>query len=268
MYLAFILCLIAILAYSAKEEYALIYKFGYNTNYLPVKATNADLIDASVHTIFNAKWGEFIAFLYPISFLAVIISMWQYTHEYNISTFWSSLFLLICGFIIFCHIIVPYQFSYLRFYEQALKRDINLAKWIDVATNKLFREDTVKQPYSHTKPEIKKIYELEEINQYNNLIQQMPLQDISLNPLDQETFIKILPHLNGHNLFFFNQNNQLTEIYYEDKEVEISRIVFGVSSLGMSMMKKQTINQLVYSRYGDIAMFFLIHELIRVFTIA
>ena len=260
--------LIAVLVYTAKKEYEFIFFFGEHKNLLPDQTTNAVLIDNSVKTIFTNKFGECIAFLYPITFLVTIVAMWWYTHNNGTSNIYTSIYLIITGAIIALHVVIPYYFTYLRFYEQALLHgmDQNLQQWIDMATNTVGRINTVE--IQLTKPYLapKKTFTLQEYDEYNSLLNELPFDTSGLRPLTKQEYIKILPHVGEKELIYGGNGDNLVDLYFSDDKVEKSDVEFGISVLGMSIMKKQNMKDLLNGRYSDIALFFSVFEIIKYFT--
>ena len=108
-----------ILVYVAKKEYDFIL---FNVNKecsLSTKISNADLIYASIVTIFKDKFGELKAFLYPIALnIIAFATYWQIKAlfgEHEVSK-WIIVYLGVVCFIVTLHIVIPYYFTYLKYY--------------------------------------------------------------------------------------------------------------------------------------------------------
>ena len=83
----------------------------------------------------------------------------------------------------------------------------------------------------------------------------------NLMNLDQNTFEKILPFLNGYNLIYLNENKVLVEIIINENSIELSEIMLNINSMYNSIFKPINYNTILFSRYVEIIAFYYLLNL-------
>ena len=266
-----------ILFLTAKKEYDFILANVNKECSLSTTISNADLIHASIITIFKDKFGELKAFLYPI-FLNIIafLTYWQIKAilgEHEISK-WVIVYLGVVCFIVTLHIVIPYYFTYLKYYEGSINRKMDFVKFLDFSTNSLYKSDMIEEIKWDNQEELKKFKELisryftkEELVKYNEVI--TFFDQTKYRTLTADEFERILPHLTGHNVYFKEiETDKFCEFWIssESNVIEVYRIVVGTTQMGMALFTKTTIGSLLNQRYLDIVAFFLFLHLVLYFS--
>lgn len=266
-----------ILVYVAKKEYDFIL---FNVNKecsLSTKISNADLIYASIVTIFKDKFGELKAFLYPIALnIIALATYWQIKAlfgEHEVSK-WIIVYLGVVCFIVTLHIVIPYYFTYLKYYEGSINRKMDFIKFLDFSTNAFYKSDTIEEIKWEDQGKLKNFKELinryftsEELSKYNDILSF--LDPTKYRALTKEEFDRVLPHLNGHNIYFKEiETDKFCEFWIssESDVIEVYRLISGSTQMGMALFSKTTIGSLLNQRYLDIVAFFLFLHIVLYFA--
>ena len=265
-----------ILIYAAKKEYDIIL---FNINKpctLSTRVSNAELIYASISTIFKNKMGEFQAFLYPITLTAIsFITYWQVKAITNgeVSR-WVIVYLGVVCFIVTLHIVIPYYFTYLKYYEGSINRKMDFIKFLDFSTNSFYKPDSPedikwndKEKLKEFKERINHYFTAEELQKYNETLSF--LDQTRFRELNKDEFYRVLPHLTGHNIYFKEiETDKFCEFWLssESDVIEMYRLVSGTTQMGMALFNKTTIGSLLNQRYLDIVAFFFFLHVVLYFT--
>ena len=265
-----------ILIYAAKKEYDIIL---FNINKpctLSTRVSNAELIYASISTIFKNKMGEFQAFLYPITLTAIsFITYWQVKAVTNgeVSR-WVIVYLGVVCFIVTLHIVIPYYFTYLKYYEGSINRKMDFIKFLDFSTNSFYKPDNPedikwndKEKLKEFKERINHYFTAEELQKYNETLSF--LDQTRFRELNKDEFYRVLPHLTGHNIYFKEiETDKFCEFWLssESDVIEMYRLVSGTTQMGMALFNKTTIGSLLNQRYLDIVAFFFFLHVVLYFT--
>ena len=265
-----------ILIYTAKKEYDIIL---FNINKpctLSTRVSNAELIYASISTIFKNKMGELQAFLYPITLTVIsFITYWQVkaVTSGEVSR-WVIVYLGVVCFIVTLHIVIPYYFTYLKYYEGSINRKMDFIKFLDFSTNSFYKPDSPedikwndKEKLKEFKERINHYFTAEELQKYNETISF--LDQTRFRELNKDEFYRVLPHLTGHNIYFKEiETDKFCEFWLssESDVVEMYRLVSGTTQMGMALFNKTTIGSLLNQRYLDIVAFFFFLHVVLYFT--
>ena len=265
-----------ILIYTAKKEYDIIL---FNINKpctLSTRVSNAELIYASISTIFKNKIGELQAFLYPITLTAIsFVTYWQVKAVTNgeVSR-WVIVYLGVVCFIVTLHIVIPYYFTYLKYYEGSINRKMDFIKFLDFSTNSFYKPDSPedikwndKEKLKEFKERINHYFTAEELQKYNETLSF--LDQTRFRELNKDEFYRVLPHLTGHNIYFKEiETDKFCEFWLssESDVVEVYRLVSGTTQMGMALFNKTTIGNLLNQRYLDIVAFFFFLHVVLYFT--
>ena len=265
-----------ILIYTAKKEYDIIL---FNINKpctLSTRVSNAELIYASISTIFKNKIGELQAFLYPITLTAIsFVTYWQVKAVTNgeVSR-WVIVYLGVVCFIVTLHIVIPYYFTYLKYYEGSINRKMDFIKFLDFSTNSFYKPDSPedikwndKEKLKEFKERINHYFTAEELQKYNETLSF--LDQTRFRELNKDEFYRVLPHLTGHNIYFKEiETDKFCEFWLssESDVVVVYRLVSGTTQMGMALFNKTTIGNLLNQRYLDIVAFFFFLHVVLYFT--
>ena len=255
-------------AYVARMEYVYIFK---NVGLpLPLTATNAQLTELSIKTIFDVRYGELQAFMHPIMMICMIITQMFIFHNMGIYSKTATHFSLFCIFIVSLHIVVPYYFNYLKNYEKAILRNLTLKDWLYVSMREVYAEKT--KAYKAELPKDSKIINKltkfnltdEDLKEYNMLVVRLAMfvnKDLEL--FTEEDLKNYIPFFTGYNIFVKDKEGNYYEIIFEEEdEVTITPCKIVPSNLGLSFYEERSVNVLIASRVFEIALFFLIVDII------
>lgn len=262
---------IILLFNAAYYEYSFI--FGFNQEKLPKTGVirNIDLIDKSIKIILKEKFGEFIVFLYPISFIIVgLITIYLFKINNIENIYYLYNFIIISIIIISLHIVIPYYFSYLKFAEESLQKEFDLIDWVEVKMHTLERELASTKEYVFDLNMLtvidNNIFHKKNYDKYleavNVLKEKMCL---TYNNITYEEYIRIIPFLTGFN-FFVKENHDIKELIISEDKYEINNIDFGLKQMYYSLFNKDNINTNLLSRYVEIVMFFIIINILLVLS--
>ena len=265
-----------ILIYTAKKEYDLILFNINKTCTLSTRVSNAELIYASISTIFKNKMGELQAFLYPITLTAIsFVTYWQVKAITNgeVSR-WVIVYLGVVCFIVTLHIVIPYYFTYLKYYEGSINRKMDFIKFLDFSTNSFYKPDSPedikwndKEKLKEFKERINHYFTAEELQKYNEMLSFF--DQTRFRELNKDEFYRVLPHLTGHNIYFKEiETDKFCEFWLssESDVIEMYRLVSGTTQMGMALFNKTTIGSLLNQRYLDIVAFFFFLHVVLYFT--
>ena len=260
--------------FASKKEYDLILDNINRKCEFSTKITNADLIYASIITIFENKWGELKAFLYPIVLsLVAIVTYWQLKLIDGEVSKWVIIYLGVVVFIVTLHIVIPYYFTYIKYYEGSLNRKLDFIKFLNFSTEAFYKTDDLGKidgkeiDVSSFRNSIKEYFTADDLEKYNEILSFLPKD--RYRTLAKEEFERALPHLNGHNIYFIEKDTDKYCDFWlgsESNDVEISRVVVGCTQMGMALFHKTTIGSLLNQRYLDIVAFFMFLNLVLYFS--
>lgn len=261
-----------LILFAAKKEYDLILDNVNKKCELSTKITNADLIYASIITIFENKWGELKAFLYPIVLsLVAIVTYWQLKLIDGEVSKWVIIYLGVVVFIVTLHIVIPYYFTYIKYYEGSLNRKLDFIKFLNFSTEAFYKTDDLGKidniDIDSFRESIKEYFTADDLEKYNKILSFLP--EDKYRTLTKEEFERALPHLNGHNIYFIEKDTDKYCDFWlgsESNDVEISRVVVGCTQMGMALFHKTTIGSLLNQRYLDIVAFFMFLNLVLYFS--
>lgn len=266
-----------VLFYSAEAEYKIILNnIGKPFDKLS-KTSNAELVYASIQAIFKNRLGEFQAFLYPIMLICIaLLSYFQIKAiGYSEVSKWLIVYLGAVCFIVLLHIVIPYYFTYLKYYELALNKKMNFLKFLDYSTNNFYKSENIENIKldDYNLGVVREAFNLEftldNYEEYNKIFDIISTLNERYRKLSIDEYEKVLAHLNGKNIYFKEiETDKFCEFWLESdkEEIEVNRVIVGPTQMGMALFRKTTIYSLLNQRYLDIASFFFLLNLILYFT--
>lgn len=262
---------IIILFIVALKEFELLYSFSNKFMPKSLEDNNFELIDSSIKIIFEKKFGELYVFLYPITFLLISGTTYLYldlnsiTNEYYVYNF-----IVISSFVIAAHVVIPYYFNYLKYYEESVRKKLDLKTWLKVRLMNLGREELniVAHELSEDLVLNYRVFNFtaETFREYNSYVYKFKLNLFEYEYLEYNDYIKILPFLTGHNFFVKDSSGEFIEYMLNESTVSLNSISFGVDKMYYSIFSKVRLDLVFLSRYIEIVMFFIIINTLLVLT--
>jgi len=231
-----------------------------NKNYYDKEyVNNSVLIIDSINCILNTKRGELTVFLYPFTLISISIMIYLSLKIEGIhfSMNLTPSFLLISSFIVSLHVIVPYQFTYLKQARKAIEKDFSVKEWFNYAFFNIKTLDSLDSlPISPNSLSFEE-YNSNDYNKYVSKVKELQEIDktLDISPLSERVFRMHTPFFDKHSIYFL-LNKEETKALIDETNLILNKTETRHSVILSSIFSEENINFLLMQRFFEIALFF------------
>jgi hypothetical protein len=239
------------LIYSAYNENNLIYNTINKKIPYSQKENNANFIENSIKCLFKDKGNEIIVFNYSIVFLAIILNIYLYLNMKSLLTETLKIYLIVSFIIILMHILIPYYFSYIKFFENSINKNLNLKDYLKYGF-KIFKYN--KKNIINKKN--KGFFNEYKIDNYNLYVNDM--NNYGFIPLSINEYKQYISYFDKYNVFIKEDNEIIRLLIIDNENIEKNTFSEEFNSLYFGIHKEIDFNLILLTRIVESILFFMV----------